>query len=197
MENGGTMSDQVNFVYDIDDDPPEETKHWLFLESVRLKEEKQELEALQRNLEKEKKEFEAVRKEQLSIIASKEERLERKKTEFNNKWSLLERETKRLADDQKKLQNDKEFFESQKRNFRKLLNSRPQENVYTNTESLEDNGMTVVSSFFAGCSGLSSLKRRYKDLMKIFHPDNMNGDQDVLLQITKEYEKLRRRYTQE
>ena len=38
------MKSQVNFVYDIEDDPVDELKHWLFLENVRLNQQRQQLE---------------------------------------------------------------------------------------------------------------------------------------------------------
>ena len=38
------MKSQVNYVYDFEDDPVDELKHWLFLENVRLNQQKQQLE---------------------------------------------------------------------------------------------------------------------------------------------------------
>ena len=38
------MKSQVNYVYDFEDDPVDELKHWLFLENVILNQQKQQLE---------------------------------------------------------------------------------------------------------------------------------------------------------
>ena len=39
-----------------------------------------------------------------------------------------------------------------------------------------------------------ALKKRYKDLMKIYHPDNICGDQEILIKINEEYEELKSRF---
>lgn len=35
------------------------------------------------------------------------------------------------------------------------------------------------------------LKKRYKDLIKIYHPDNVAGDTRTVQEINKEYEKMK------
>ncbi len=48
-----------------------------------------------------------------------------------------------------------------------------------------------VSVFFRGVRDPVALKKRYRDLSKIYHPDNHSGDREVFRSITKEYEKLK------
>ncbi|MBQ4416218.1 MAG: hypothetical protein II868_00865, partial [Butyrivibrio sp.] len=48
--------------------------------------------------------------------------------------------------------------------------------------------------FFAGVNSQLAIKKRYKDLIKIFHPDNMCGDARALQTINQEYEYLCRQY---
>lgn len=48
-----------------------------------------------------------------------------------------------------------------------------------------------VSLFFSGVKNTRALKKRYKDLIKIFHPDNGAGDTEVLQRINEEYETLK------
>ena len=36
-----------------------------------------------------------------------------------------------------------------------------------------------------------SLKKRYKDLIKIYHPDNLAGDTGTIQEINREYDKLK------
>lgn len=50
------------------------------------------------------------------------------------------------------------------------------------------------SSYFAGVNDMPSLKKRYRDLLKIYHPDNQNGDSTVYIQIQAEYDSLSRKY---
>ena len=51
-----------------------------------------------------------------------------------------------------------------------------------------------VKIFFRGVNDTESVKKRYKALLKIYHPDNMNGDNDLVLAINEEYERLLRFY---
>ena len=45
--------------------------------------------------------------------------------------------------------------------------------------------------FFRGVDNSLALKKRYKDLIKIFHPDNVAGDNDTVQLINREYSNLR------
>ena len=53
------------------------------------------------------------------------------------------------------------------------------------------------SIYFAGVNSLESLKKRYHDLLKIYHPDNQNGDNTASKQIQQEYEELLKKYNNE
>ena len=44
--------------------------------------------------------------------------------------------------------------------------------------------------FFSGVENRQSLKKRYKDLIKIYHPDNLDGDKNTVQEINSEYHKL-------
>lgn len=54
----------------------------------------------------------------------------------------------------------------------------------------EDQARESVSAFFSGCKDEASIKRRYKDLCKVYHPDNGNGSADIFNRITEEYNRL-------
>ena len=47
-----------------------------------------------------------------------------------------------------------------------------------------------IRLFFKGVSNPLTLKKRYRDLTKIFHPDNVCGDTEMLQSITKAYHEL-------
>ena len=49
-----------------------------------------------------------------------------------------------------------------------------------------------VNILFRGINGPLTLKKRYRELLKIFHPDNLSGDMDMVQLINKEYEKLKK-----
>lgn len=45
-------------------------------------------------------------------------------------------------------------------------------------------------NWFVGINSVDELKKRYRDLMKIYHPDNQAGDTNAVQQIQQEYEQL-------
>lgn len=51
--------------------------------------------------------------------------------------------------------------------------------------------MHGMGDFFAGCTDEASRKRRYRALMKIYHPDNMNGDKRMVEEISRQFERRR------
>lgn len=50
--------------------------------------------------------------------------------------------------------------------------------------------------FFADCKDQAGIKRRYRDLCRVYHPDNGNGSPEVFNRITEEYERLMAQYGQ-
>lgn len=44
--------------------------------------------------------------------------------------------------------------------------------------------------FFSDCKDAASIKRRYRDLCKVYHPDSGNGSSEVFNKITEEYNRL-------
>lgn len=45
--------------------------------------------------------------------------------------------------------------------------------------------------YFAGVQDAEALKKRCHDLLKIYHPDNQNGEVGTMQQIQQEYEYLK------
>ena len=50
--------------------------------------------------------------------------------------------------------------------------------------------------FFVGVDNKKALKRRYKELLKIYHPDNLAGDTAMIQEINREYDRLSKKYEQ-
>ena len=144
----------------------DEKKKWLFKENIRLQE-------LSRNLEDERKLIEIQmgmlqRQQSKNMLLKKQ--LESQRDLFEQKWNILERETRQLA-------IDKDKFDKVYREARRSM---------SNAEN--------VKIFFKGVEDTASLKKRYKALLKIYHPDNMHGDKELLQAINTEYERLSRFY---
>ena len=68
---------------------------------------------------------------------------------------------------------------------------------YRNMMSSVRQDDTSASVFFIGVDNPLALKKRYRDLIKIYHPDNKAGDHDTFKRISEEYEKLREEFSKE
>jgi hypothetical protein len=49
-------------------------------------------------------------------------------------------------------------------------------------------------NFFAGCSSRESVDRKYKQLVKLYHPDNMDGDTSALQEINVQYGEIKKKF---
>lgn len=152
----------------------EQKRKWIFNEYIRLQE-------MDKNLEDERKLIEIQkgmlqRQQNKSLLLKKQ--LENQKNLFDQKWQILEKETRQLALDKEKFNREKLMYKDK---------------VYREARRSMSNAENV-KIFFKGVNDTDSLKKRYKALIKIYHPDNMNGDKDLLLAIQEEYERLSRFY---
>lgn len=176
------MKSQVNFIYDFEDDPADELKHWLFLENVKLTQQKQQLESEIEDLNRQRSEFESEKIRSHREMELKEKKLLREKDLFEKQWKIVERELVRMARDRDRMAKEKAYIQREKDELKRMKQAAPGE-------------MSIKSgTFFMGVSSLSGLKKRYRDLMKIYHPDNENGDENTVLFINKEYEKLKPKF---
>ena len=133
-----------------------------------LVEERRELEEERRNLDLEKKEF--FRK-----VEIEDRRLEQQKNLFEMKFQILEAELVKLAAEKEEIEKKKAFYDRV-------------EEFHTRTYALPD--YQVGEIFFRGVASQQSLKKRYKDLIKIYHPDNVDGDNSLVVEINREYNHL-------
>ena len=105
------------------------------------------------------------------------------------KKKIIEDAYQQLAVDRKALECERLNFEHEKSKYRrqKMSGSKPVHQQY-------ESGAYDGTNFFRGVDSELSLRKRYKELLKIFHPDNKCGDTKTLLLIQTEYESLRSRY---
>lgn len=140
-------------------------KNALAEEQKRLKEER-------RNFEREKKEF-IFRKEM------EEKRLGEEKRLFQLKWKVLEGEFQKLAKEKQDMAKEKERY----------YQRADRRSAYTFSGSVAGAEM-----FFSGVDNELALKKRYKELIKIYHPDNLSGDTGTLQMINKTYDILKKQF---
>lgn len=136
-----------------------------------LDEERRSLDEQRRLLERERREF-------TRRVEIEDRRLERQQKLFEMKVKILEEELVKLA-------TEKEHIERQKAFYRRV-------NDYESRTSMPVRESNIVKGelFFSGVGSKQSLKKRYKDLIKIYHPDNLDGDKAAIQEINSEYNKL-------
>lgn len=175
----------------------EELKVQLFRENVRIKTDKADLEDLREAVANEKKELEAFKEELDSI----KEELDKKKIQFDKE---VEEVNKGIESSRKKLENDLTFL-NKKQTFlesgfkqldsdRQRLNREKEDFKKYKDRSEQIRKVPTLEYrqgiFFKGITTEKGLKKRYKDLIKVFHPDNITGDTYTLQNINREYEIL-------
>lgn len=55
-------------------------------------------------------------------------------------------------------------------------------------------GSAGTFNFFVGCSSRESVDKKYKSLVKLYHPDNMDGDTAALQEINAQYAEAKKRF---
>lgn len=157
----------------------DEKKKWFFKENIRLEELRKSLEQQQNKL-KEEEEVVEIQKQMLerqkNSLDLLKKQLNNQKRLFDQEWQILEKETRQLAIDREKFKRDKTVYRDEVyREARRKL-------AYSENAKI----------FFKGVDNTAALKKRYKALLKIYHPDNAGGDKEILQAISAEYETLSR-----
>lgn len=153
-------------------------RQWQFKETVELEHQRQQLKEERREFELEREEFEKEKNEFYVNKKVEDKRAEQEKRLFDMKWKILEGELKKLAAEKEQVERQRDFYR------------------YVNEHETENHASNVVKGelFFCGVDSEEALKKRYKDLIKIYHPDNLNGDKDTIQEINIQYDKLKALY---
>lgn len=146
-------------------------KKWFFKENIRIEQQKKDLEEEKKKIEQLKREFDLENNGIMRNNQRIKQQLEQERRLFDMKWKILEEELIRLAEDKRKIKKEREEYQELK--------------------ASSVNRKFHYEVFFVGVNNEQSLKKRYKDLLKIFHPDNMNGDTATLQEINREYDSLK------
>ena len=155
----------------------EELKAWLFKENVRVEALKQELEERTTRIEEKETDLNIMHQR----LMMEQKRLKEDNLFFEKKLAILQDGFRQLDMDKRKFEKDRQLFEERAEQERTR-------DVYGYGTAQMEGGL------FGGVNSLLALKKRYKDLMKIYHPDNLCGDHEMVKQINAEYERLRDEY---
>ncbi len=112
-------------------------------------------------------------------LKSQKERLTRENLLFDKKLQILQDGFRDLDQDRKKLEKEWTRLRHEKEMFEEDMEF-----------GLTD-GQGLAHQLFCGVNNFLTLKKRYKDLIKIYHPDNVAGNHEMVLLINKEYETLK------
>ncbi len=148
---------------------------WLFKESVRLENQESALSERYARLEADEQAF----RERMDAA---ERKLENTSKKLNNDKALFDQRLQILNNGFEQLNSDKKKLESE---FIRL----EREKMYQ-----RENEYDALDLLFRGANTPLTIKKRYRDLMKMFHPDNVSGDQDMVQLINQEYSALCRQY---
>ncbi len=148
---------------------------WLFKESVRLENHESALEERYAKLEEEEMAFKARMDAAERKLETATKKLNNDKALFDQRLRILNNGFDQLTNDKKKLENEYIRLEREKAYQRQ-------------------NEYDALDVLFRGVNNPLALKKRYKDLMKMFHPDNVSGDQEMVQLINQEYAALCREF---
>lgn len=155
-------------------------QQWFFKKTIELEHDrrvldndKRKLKLQQDKLERERRDF-FRQKEADARFRAQEEHL------LQMKQHVLEEELKKLASEKKYLERQRAFFDRVKQYQQKQES--PEQSCRQKT--------VKGDLFFIGVDNEKALKKRYKDLLKIYHPDNAGGDTATLQEINREYHRL-------
>lgn len=156
-------------------------KRFLFEERIHIMQEQEKQKEIYNKFLQERLTFQDEMKALNRKVLSERKRLKDESTFFDKKLQILQNGFLQLDMDRKKFEREKRQYEEQKRAS------------YTSSSGAGSFYKGTVPDFFKGVNNILGLKKRYRDLLKIFHPDNLCGDNDTVLEINKQYESMRKR----
>lgn len=163
-----------------DEEELRKLKIFLFKENIRLEMLRNELDEMQKTLEEEKAEF----AEEVRLRTAKMERerklLEQENRFFDQKMKILQGGFEQLDADRRKFHKERDKFNARKEAYGE------RQDFFKSSNS--------VDMLFRGVNSFLALKKRYKDLIKMFHPDNVAGDHEMVQLINREYDELKKAY---
>lgn len=157
-------------------DELKKVKLWLFQENIRLENERKELEQAQDKFLKERVKFRDEMDSLNRRTVMERKRLKEENLFFDKKMAILQAGFQQLDADRKSFEREKKRFTAEKAEKQYSI---PESNI-------------VETLFRSASSNPLALRKRYRDLVKIFHPDNVFGDEELVQLINKEFMRRRR-----
>lgn len=161
-------------------DDLKEAKLWLFKEQMRLEKERQELEETKDKFLRERASFMSEMNTLNRKSVMERKRLKEESLFFDKKMEILQNGFKQLEEDRRRLAQERRNFEIERE-------------VQANCNAMDYYGDgSIVEMLFRNATNPLALRKRYKDLIKIYHPDNIAGDEELVQMINREFARRRR-----
>lgn len=151
-------------------------KLWLFQESIRLQNERSELENMQDKLIEERVRFRNEMDTLNRRMVMEQKRLREENLFFDKKLAILQDGFRKLEEDRQRLEQEKRRLAQSGRGQR-------------DGAELSGQGETIANVLFRSTANPLALRKRYRDLLKIFHPDNYGGDGELMQYINREFQR--------
>lgn len=155
------------------EDELKEVKLWLFKENLRLMSEKREFDEVRDRFIKERVKLRDELDDLNRTILVERQRLKQDNQFFDKKMEILKAGFAQLEADRKAFEKEK---------------SRIKEIDFSN-DFLRDEYAMAAEMMFMSAKSSMEVRKRYKDLVKLYHPDNIAGDVNLIAAINKEYER--------
>lgn len=155
-------------------DELKDAKLWLFRENMRLQQERQELAESKEKFLEERKKLRNELDELNHRITLERKRMKEESLFFEKKMDILKDGFRRLEEDRLILEREKRLLAQEK-----YINCQKQ-----NYGAVDDD---IVEILFRNANNPLALRKRYRDLVKIFHPDNLFGDPELMQSINREF----------
>lgn len=175
----GYMENGINWeeVYKAQsEDELRSMKLWLFQESIRLQNERNELQSMQDKFIQERIRFRDEMDTLNRRMVMEQKRLREENLFFDKKLAILQDGFRKLEEDRQRLAQEKRRLEQNGRSQRERT-------------ELSGQGETVANVLFRSTANPLALRKRYRDLLKIFHPDNNGGDAELMQYINREFQR--------
>ena len=156
-----------------------EIKLWLFKESVRLRDEKFDLEM-------QRKDFLNERENAREDNRRYEARLETRSEQIRREEELIEQKHAVIKRGFEELDRDRQAINAREQSLRER-EAQLEERI-AGSLSLESKEVNDV--LFRGADNILLIKKRYKDLLKMFHPDCLGGDTEMVKSLNRTYDRL-------
>ncbi|MBE5848914.1 MAG: hypothetical protein E7298_01940 [Lachnospiraceae bacterium] len=156
-----------------------ELKLWLFKESIRLRDEKHDLEMEKRDFLNERENTREENRRYEEHLSVRGRQLRREEELIEQKHEVIKRGFEELDRDRQALIARENSVRAQEAQLRDRI-----------SRSYDLESAEVNDVLFRGADNILLIKKRYKDLMKMFHPDCLGGDTEMVKALNRTYDRL-------